>query len=75
MLVSAELLAFPCGFYFLEDIHLEADVRHEAGLNNQTGIARWEVNRRGRRGTAAERLRGSRLSFRFNHQLTQRANA
>ena len=46
-----------------------------AGLNAQTGIARREVDRRGRRGTAAEKLRGFPFSFRFNHQRIQMANA
>jgi hypothetical protein len=66
MLVSAELLAFPCGFYFLEDIHLDADMRHEAGLNNQTGIARWEVNRRGEARHCGREAK--RVSFEFSLQ-------
>jgi hypothetical protein len=45
------------------------------GLNAQTGIARREVDRRGMRGTAAEKLRGFPFSFRFNHQRIQMANA
>ncbi len=45
------------------------------GLNDQAGIAQREVDRRGRRGTAAEKLRGFRFSFRFNHQRIQMANA
>src|SRR5690242_20529202 len=31
------------------DVHLEADVRHDNGVNDQAGIARREVDRIGRR--------------------------
>jgi len=76
MLLSAELLAFRCGFYSLEGTFIwKRTCDTIAGLNDETGIARREVDRRGRRDTAAEKLRGCRFSFRFNHQRIQMANA
>jgi hypothetical protein len=76
MLLSVELLAFRCGFFFPRGTFIwKRTCSTIAGLNDQTGFARWKVDGRGRRGTAAERLREFRFSFRFNHQRIQMAKA
>ncbi len=76
MLLSAEPLAFRCGFYSFEGRPFGSGrAARLTGLDDQTGIARREVDRRARRGTVAEKLRGFRFSFRFNHQRIQMANA
>lgn len=75
MLLSAELLAFRCGFYSLEGTFIwKGTCGTITGLDDQTGIAGRKVDRRARRGTVAEKLRGFRFSFHFNHQRIQMAN-
>jgi hypothetical protein len=73
---SAKLLACRCGLHFLEG-HSFGSVRAERlqGLTPKQESLGGKLIARGRRGTAAEKLKEFRFSFRFNHQRIQMANA